>query len=188
MSITTEFCIFESAQVPTFSLNWQSYCFEQNLPKKGISGLKQKKWPTPLKSIGGCNPINWLSQTRGNLANEYLNLNFVTTPKLTPLHSIHFMRKRFLFVAFGSSRFVSAYSSKPFRYRYSAAYPFGFKVFNQTVENKKCFGWETPKEVDEGLGTGSWVTVTNLAPHPCGCGEILPGKSFLITCSVWRHV
>ena len=30
----------------------------------------------------------------------------------------------------------------------------------------------------EGLGTGLFVTVTNLAPHYCGCGEILPGKIF----------
>ena len=36
---------------------------------------------------GGCNPVNWLSQTRRNLTTEYLNLNFVTTPKLTPMHS-----------------------------------------------------------------------------------------------------
>ena len=38
---------------------------------------------------GGCNPVNWLSQTRGNLTIEYLNLNFVTTPKLTPLNSFY---------------------------------------------------------------------------------------------------
>ena len=47
---------------------------------------------------GGCNPVNWLSQTRGNLTIEYMNLNFVTTPKLTPLHS-------FFFLAFGSFPF-----------------------------------------------------------------------------------
>ena len=38
---------------------------------------------------GGCNTVNWLSQTRRNLTIEYLNLNFVTTPKLTPLHSFY---------------------------------------------------------------------------------------------------
>ena len=42
-----------------------------------------------LYSSGGCDPVNWLSQTRRNLAIEYLNLNFVTTPKLTPLHSFY---------------------------------------------------------------------------------------------------
>ena len=41
------------------------------------------------KSNGGCNPVNWLSQTRRNLTIEYLNLNFVTTLKLTPLHSFY---------------------------------------------------------------------------------------------------
>ena len=73
----------------------------------------------------GCNLVNWLSQTRRNLTIEYLNLNSVTTPKLTLLHSIHFMRKRFLFLAFGSFPFrecvhVQAFSipifcSIPFR-------------------------------------------------------------------------
>ena len=38
-------------------------------------------------SNSGCNPVNCLSQTRRNLTTEYLNLNFVTTPKLKPLHS-----------------------------------------------------------------------------------------------------
>ena len=36
---------------------------------------------------GGCSPVDWLSQTRRNLTIEYPNLNFVATPKLTPLHS-----------------------------------------------------------------------------------------------------
>ena len=50
-------------------------------------------------SCGGCNSANWLIQTRRNLAIEYLNLNFVATPKLTSLH--YFKRKSFLFLAFG---------------------------------------------------------------------------------------
>ena len=41
------------------------------------------------ENSGGCNPVNWLSQTRRNLAIEYLNLNLVTTPKLTLLHSFY---------------------------------------------------------------------------------------------------
>ena len=44
---------------------------------------------------GGCNPVNWLNQTRINLTIEYLNMNFVTTGKLTPLHSI-FAEKVFI--------------------------------------------------------------------------------------------
>ena len=40
------------------------------------------------------------------------------------------------------------------------------------------FAWENAKEVVEGLVTGSFVTVINLAPHACGCEEILPGNFF----------
>ena len=59
-------------------------------------------WDNCWNFSGECDPVNWLSQTRRNLAIEYLNSNFVTTPKLTPLHYIHFVQKRFLFLAFGS--------------------------------------------------------------------------------------
>ena len=44
---------------------------------------------TLAKCSGGCSPVNWSSQTRRNLRIEYLNLNFVTTPKLTPVHSFY---------------------------------------------------------------------------------------------------
>ena len=128
--------------------------------------------------IGGCNPFNWLSQTRRSLTIKYLNLNFVFTPKLTPLHSIHFMQFSFgwLLVLVWLLRLASAYTSKPFRYRYFAVYPFRFKVFNQIgtrwyfqlVENKNCFAWETAKEVAEGLGTSPFVTVTNLWGNSSG--------------------
>ena len=136
-----------------------------------------------------------MSQTRRNLAIEYLNSNFVTTSKLTLLHSF-FCGKGFYFFRLAHSRFTSAYTSKSFRYRYFAAYPFGFKVFNQIgirryfqlVEKKKCFAWENAKVVVEVLGTGSFVTITNLAPHSCGCWKILPWKFFLITCRVWRYI
>ena len=135
---------------------------------------------------GGCNLVNWLSQTRRNLAIKYLNLNFVITPKWTPLH--WFYTKKVLFLSVHSC-FASAYTSKPFQYRYFVAYSFAFKVFNQIgtcrnfrlAEKKKCFVGENAKEVVKDLGTGSFVTVTNLAPHSCGCGEILPGQFFLIT-------
>ena len=40
------------------------------------------------------------------------------------------------------------------------------------------------KEAVEGLGTGSFVTVTNLVPHACGYRKISPGKFFLITYSL----
>ena len=43
-----EFFIFELVQVTHFSLNWKFWFFRSNLPKKGVSGLKQKKWTAPL--------------------------------------------------------------------------------------------------------------------------------------------
>ena len=138
-----------------------------------------------------------MSKTRRNLTIEYLNLNFGTTPKITPLHPIHFMRKKFLFLAFGSFPIRECVHVQAFSIPIFCSISFfGFKVFNQLgtrwyfqlVENKNCFSWETAKEVVEGLGTGSFVTVTNLAPYSCGCGEILPRKFFLITCKVSHHV
>ena len=33
--------------MPNFSLNWQVWIFGPNLPKKGVFGLKQKKWTVP---------------------------------------------------------------------------------------------------------------------------------------------
>ena len=45
--ITIESCIFRLVLVPNSSLNWQFWFFLSDLPKKGFSGLKQKKG-TPL--------------------------------------------------------------------------------------------------------------------------------------------
>ena len=101
----------------------QNSCFPVNIAKSlrtPISKIICKRLLLPLEvfciSSGGCNPVNWLSQTTRNLIIEYLNLNFVTTPKLTPLHSIHFMRKRFLFLFFNifiykifANRFFKSY-------------------------------------------------------------------------------
>ena len=44
MNIIIEFRIFKLVLVPNFSLNWQFWFFWPDLPKKGFSGLKQKKW------------------------------------------------------------------------------------------------------------------------------------------------
>ena len=43
LNTTIEFCIFNLVEVPNFSLNWQFWIFGPNLPRKGISGWKQKK-------------------------------------------------------------------------------------------------------------------------------------------------
>ena len=40
---TMKICNFDSDFLPKFSLNWQFCIFGQNLPKKGISTLNQKK-------------------------------------------------------------------------------------------------------------------------------------------------
>ena len=47
VNIIIEFCMFKLILVPNFSLSWQFWSFWPDLPKKGFSGLKQKKW-TPL--------------------------------------------------------------------------------------------------------------------------------------------
>ena len=104
--------------------------------------------------------------------------------------------KDFCFLRLYHFRFAIAYTSKPLRYRYFAVSLFRFKVFNQIgtrrnfqlIEKKKCFAQENTKKLGEGLGIGSFVTVTTLTPHSCGCGEILPGKFFLITYRVLIHV
>ena len=44
LNIIIEFRLFKLVLVPNFSLNWQFWFFWPDLPKKGFSGLKQKKW------------------------------------------------------------------------------------------------------------------------------------------------
>ena len=44
VNIIIEFRIFKLVLVPNFSLNWQFWFFWPDLPKKGFSGPKQKKW------------------------------------------------------------------------------------------------------------------------------------------------
>ena len=45
VNITIEFCISELVLVPNFSLKWQFWYSEPNLPKKGIYGWKLKHVP-----------------------------------------------------------------------------------------------------------------------------------------------
>ena len=63
---------------------------------------------TFLYGSGGYSPVNWLSQTRRNLAIEYLNLNFVTT-----LYLILY-GKSFYFVRLAHSYFARAYHVQAF--------------------------------------------------------------------------
>ena len=50
LNSTMEYCILELVYATKLSLNWQFWFFEPNLPKKGVSGLKQKKWIPPFNS------------------------------------------------------------------------------------------------------------------------------------------
>ena len=135
----------------------------------------------------------WIKQ--GGFGNWISEFEFCNTPKLTLLHTF-FAERVFISCIWLISVSLLRTKSKLFRYRYFAVYPIRFQVFNQIgnrryfqlVAKKKCFPWENAKEVVEGVGTGWFVPETNLAPHSRGCGEILLGKFFLITCSVWRHV
>ena len=114
---------------------------------------------------GGCNPVNWLNQTRRSLTIEHLNLNFVTTPKLTPFHLVY-AEKGFCFLRLAHFHFASGYTSKPFPYRYFAAYRFEFKVFNQVgtrwyfelVVKEKMFG---PRKCQE----SSWRSGNRFIRH-----------------------
>ena len=49
MDTTIEFCAFELVFLSNFTLNNFGF-FRQNLPRKGFSGLKQKKGKLPLNS------------------------------------------------------------------------------------------------------------------------------------------
>ena len=130
-----------------------------------------------------------MNQTKRNLKIKYLSLSFVTTPKLTLLYSF-FAEKVFIScVWLIRVSLVRTMDSVPrpsfFDTNISAADPFTFKVLNQIgnrqnfqLFEKKCFGRENVKKVVEDLGTGSFVTVTNIARHSCDCGEILPGKFY----------
>ena len=48
VNTTIESYMFNLVWAPNFSLNWQLWFFEPNLPKKSIFSLKQKKWTSPL--------------------------------------------------------------------------------------------------------------------------------------------
>ena len=48
MNIIIEFRIFKLVLVPNFSLDWHLWLFWLDLPKKGFSGLKQKKWTSHI--------------------------------------------------------------------------------------------------------------------------------------------
>ena len=149
-----------------------SECINWNIGQKRIKSIEIQKvrgfWD--LKPSGGRNPVNWLNQTRRNLTTEYLNLNIVTTPELTLLH-LFFAEKVFISCAWLITvSLVRAMdsertTSKLFWYRYFAAYPFGFKVFNQ-IGNRQYFQLVEKKNILPEKMQRKWLTVWGLVHSP----------------------
>ena len=164
--------------------NWQMIMISQQSPKKKVTFCR-----------GWCNPVKWLNESWKNLTVEYLNLNFVTTPKLTPLHSF-FAEKVFISCVWvtpvllvrtmDSVPRTSFFDTDILQHILSDLKFSRLVIVDILVGKEKCSVWENTNEVIEDLGTGSFVTVTNLASHSCGCEEIFPRKFLLITCRVWR--
>ena len=133
-----------------------------------------------------------MSQTRRNLTIEYLNLSFVITAKLTPLHSFYaenvFVSCIFWLISVLQVRTCPNFFDTNIFQHIVLDLKFSTRSVSEDISNqlkrKKCFARENAKKVVEGLGIGPFVTVTNLTPHSCSCGEILPEKLFLITCRV----
>ena len=50
VNITIELYIFKLVYVPNSTLNKQFWLLRPNLPKRGVSGLKRKKWTSSLNS------------------------------------------------------------------------------------------------------------------------------------------
>ena len=72
---------------------------------------EEYKWSLPQDMAsysGGCNPINWLNQTRRNSTIEYLNLNFCNHTKINTVTFI-FCGKGFYFLLLAHSGFAGAY-------------------------------------------------------------------------------
>ena len=130
-------------------------------------------------SSGGCSPVNWLSQSRTNLATEYLNLNFEP-------HFITFYAEK-VFIScvwlFTISRVRTM--SKPFLYRY-------FKVFNQ-VGNRQYFQLVGKKMIcRRTCKESSWRSANWLIRHRNQCCSTLlwlpENFSAKATCRIWRSV
>ena len=103
------------------------------------------------------------------------------------------MRKRFFFHAFGSFPFpecvprpsvfdidILQHSLSDLKFSRFKDLKIGNRWYFQLVEKKKCFAWENAKKVIEGLGTGWFITVTNLAPSSSDSAKTLTGNVSLI--------
>lgn len=102
------------------------YPFDRHINSKttaeGCNFNNRNRFPKTFNHSGACSPVNWLSQTRGYLTNQLLNLNFASRRKFCVLwksntsafnFTNHFMQKGFLCVL-AHSPFASAYHFQVF--------------------------------------------------------------------------
>ena len=115
-----------------------------------------------------------MSQTMRNLTIELLNLIFVSTTKLTLLHSFY-TKKVFiscvLLIAVSRVHTTSKLFDTDILQHslLDLLFQTDSRRYFQLVENKKYFAWENAKEEVEGLETG---------PGSCRCRKFLARKSF----------
>ena len=64
---------------------------------------------------GGCNPLNWLSQTRRNLTIGFMDFNFASRRKLCKNSVFYGNRNIAAFILFGKVFIFSRFCSFPFR-------------------------------------------------------------------------
>ena len=66
-------------------------------------------------SSGGCNQLNWLSQTRRNLTVEFMDLNFASRRELCKNSVFYGNRNIVAFILLGKVFIFSRFCSFPFR-------------------------------------------------------------------------
>ena len=97
------------------------------------------------------------------------------------------MRKRFLFLVFGSFPFYDSVPRESLFDTDILQHSHSVLKFSTRSVTINFFNWlerknkrnEKMHRIVEGLRTGRFVTITNLTPHSCGCAESLSGKFFL---------
>ena len=132
VNTTIEFCIFELVLVPNFSLNWQFSFFGPNLPKKRVSGLKQKS-----------EQRHWILHTRVSLGTKF-------QPKLTILIFFNQIcpKKEFL-VENGKSTLVRA----------SMVVTYYTKLFHTGADRQRYFNVSSPSSHrDNNIKTSNFLS------------------------------
>ena len=132
VNTTIEFCIIELVLVPNFSLNWQFSFFGPNLPKKRVSGLKQKS-----------EQRHWILHTRVSLGTKF-------QPKLTILIFFDQIcpKKEFL-VENGKSTLVRA----------SMVVTYYTKLFHTGADRQRYFNVSSPSSHrDNNIKTSNFLS------------------------------